>query len=197
MEFTDYAKDKTLSLEDQYGCLGPIGIAAVESTDTASECAEENKYNDCSVTVAELEACVEEYAVFGYLTLAKGFSASAEVAEEQGAAAASEEAGGMAEGFGDFTEAVGGAIGLGSCEAPEPTPLSGECMVVATACPDLFPDTNLPPSGLPGGDMPGMEGGEEAAAEEGGEEAPAEEGGEEAPAEEGGEEAPAEEGGEA
>ena len=197
-EFAGYGDAKFQSLEDTYGCFGAVADATagmdVEVTDP---CAEEDKYLNCSATVAELEACGEEYATFSYLSAAAFFSGAAEVAEEQGAAPESEEEGGTEEGLEGLGAALGEAFGVGSCEAPAPTPFSEECLVVATACPELFPDVGIPTNELPGGDMSEMEGGEEAAAEEGGEEAAAEEGGEEAAAEEGGEEAAAEEGGEA
>ena len=97
-EFAGYGDAKFQSLEDTYGCFGAVADATagmdVEVTDP---CAEEDKYLNCSATVAELEACGEEYATFSYLSAAAFFSGAAEVAEEQGAAPESEEEGGTEE----------------------------------------------------------------------------------------------------
>ena len=196
-EVVDYGAAKMQSLEDQYGCLGPVASGAdTVETDESDPCAAEDKYLNCEATVAELEGCFEEQALIAYIgtvELASFFSGLGEAGADEAAEASDGEGveGDAAEALGDAFSALSPSCDLPSAE----TVVTPECAAIAAKCPDLF---LIPgPSELPMDGLTGMEGGEEAPAEEGGEEAAAEEGGEEAAAEEGGEEAPVEEGGEA
>ena len=66
-EFAGYGDAKFQSLEDTYGCLSGGDATAGMDVEVIDPCAEEDKYLNCSATVAELEACGEEYATFSYL----------------------------------------------------------------------------------------------------------------------------------
>ena len=153
-EFSSYSAAKGESLESQYGCFPLMGELASEATEASDPCAEAD-YVACDATVAEVEACAEEYTTFGYLSLATALSSAGDAAEE-------------AEGAEGSEISIDLSILGGDCDAPAPTAISADCAAVAAKCPEVF--------GADGTEQPVVEGTE--AAEEGGE--AAEEGGEEA-----------------
>ena len=151
-EFAAYSAAKGESLENDYGCFGPLADAAETTVEATDPCADAD-YVSCEATVAEIETCAEEYATFGYLTAAALLTGASDAANEAGAEA--EEGGEMSIDI-DFS-----ALGV-SCDAPAPTAISAECTAVAAKCPEVFGGAEVPQAEVEGGEAAEEEGDEHA-----------------------------------